>query len=103
MNSLPTHEILAPAFGERLQVNVPLKRYTAARIGGRADVLITADSSDELVDTARQLWQMEIPFIVLGSGSNVLVAEAGIRQVVRYKPGETIPAQLSRRTADCLG
>jgi len=82
MNSLPTHEILAPAFGERLQVNVPLKRYTAARIGGRADVLITVDSSDELVDTVRQLWQMEIPFILLGSGSNVLVSEAGIRQVV---------------------
>jgi UDP-N-acetylmuramate dehydrogenase len=75
-------EFLRDAFGERLQTDVSLKRYTAARIGGMADFLVTADSADQLNETARQLWEADIPFIVLGSGSNVLVSDYGIRQVV---------------------
>jgi UDP-N-acetylmuramate dehydrogenase len=73
---------LREKFGERVQVNVSLKRYTAARIGGNADVMITVDSSEELTQVAQSLWQADIPFIVLGSGSNVLVSDAGVRQVV---------------------
>jgi UDP-N-acetylmuramate dehydrogenase len=84
MNLLPNLEMLVAKFGERLQENVPLKRYTAARIGGRADVLIRVDSSNALAETVEILWMEEIPFIVLGSGSNVLVSDAGIRQVVVF-------------------
>lgn len=80
--SLPYLESLRNVFGERLQVDVPLKRYTAARIGGNADVMITANSVNELVDTVKTLWGSGIPFIILGSGSNVLVSDAGVRQVV---------------------
>jgi UDP-N-acetylmuramate dehydrogenase len=80
--SLPYLESLRNVFGERLQVDVPLKRYTAARIGGNADVMITANSVNELVDTVKTLWGSGIPFIILGSGSNVLISDAGVRQVV---------------------
>lgn len=80
--ALPYLEFLRNAFGERLQVDVPLKRYTATRIGGNADVMITANSVDELAGTAKKLWESGIPFIILGSGSNVLVSDAGVRQVV---------------------
>jgi len=82
MISLTTLQILRDAFGERLQANIPLKRFTAARIGGDADAMITADSSEELAETAKLLWKLEIPFIILGSGSNVLISDAGVRQVV---------------------
>ncbi len=73
---------LRDAYGERVQVNVSLKRYTAARIGGNADVMITADTSEQLAQVAQSMWQDEIPFTILGSGSNVLVSDAGVRQVV---------------------
>lgn len=73
---------LQPIFGTRLQTGVSLKRFTAARVGGQADVLITASSSTELAETVKQLWALAIPFIILGSGSNVLVSDAGVRQVV---------------------
>lgn len=79
---LPHLDILRQFFGERLQTEVSLKRYTAARIGGRADVLVTAGSADELAYTVERLWLLGIPFIMLGSGSNVLVADSGVRQVV---------------------
>jgi UDP-N-acetylmuramate dehydrogenase len=80
--SLAQIQSMRDAFGDRLQVNVSLKRYTAARIGGNADVMITVNSSAELEKAARFLWQASIPFIVLGSGSNVLISDAGVRQVV---------------------
>ena len=69
-------------FGDRLEMGVSLKRFTAARIGGAADVLIKADSAEELAEITGNLWQMEVPFSILGSGSNVLVSDAGVRQVV---------------------
>jgi UDP-N-acetylmuramate dehydrogenase len=69
-------------FGKRLQTNVSLKRYTAARLGGITDVMITVGSSDELAEVSKLLWESHIPFIILGNGSNILVSDKGMRQVV---------------------
>lgn len=74
--------ILNKKFGSRLQFDVSLAPYTSARIGGRADVLVNVDSTDELVEIGLTLWNTEIPFIILGGGSNVLVSDAGVRDVV---------------------
>jgi UDP-N-acetylmuramate dehydrogenase len=70
------------AFGDRLEENVPLSGYTAARIGGLADVLLTVRKSEQLLQAAEVLWKMEVPFILLGGGSNVLVSDRGVRGVV---------------------
>jgi len=69
-------------FGETLRVGVPLARYTSARIGGRADYLVAAGSADELAGAAQKLWAENCRFMVLGGGSNVLVADAGYRGAV---------------------
>lgn len=68
--------------GPQPQRSVSLARYTAARIGGPADWLIEVSSADELASTASRLWELGAPFIVLGGGSNVLVSDAGVREVV---------------------
>jgi UDP-N-acetylmuramate dehydrogenase len=73
---------LRAAFGDRMQENVPLSGYTAARIGGPADVLVFVRKADDLVQTAKKLWDMDVPFILLGGGSNVLVSDRGFRGVV---------------------
>ena len=73
---------LGETYGDRLQTRVPLANYTSARIGGLADALLFVRSVDELVDAATRLWQMNIPFILLGGGSNVLVSDRGVRGVV---------------------
>ena len=80
--SLAHIQTLRNAFGEQLQVNVSLKRYTAARIGGKADVMITVETLVELAKVTKTLWELAIPFMILGSGSNVLISDAGVRQVV---------------------
>jgi UDP-N-acetylmuramate dehydrogenase len=69
-------------FGDRLQENVPLSGYTAARIGGPADALVFIRSADELAQAAEKLWRLEIPFLLLGGGSNVLVSDKGVRGMV---------------------
>ncbi|MFA5872751.1 MAG: UDP-N-acetylmuramate dehydrogenase [Anaerolineales bacterium] len=73
---------LRSTFGDRLQENVPLSGYTAARIGGPADALIFVRSADELAHAAEKLWKMDVPFLLLGGGSNVLVSDKGVRGVV---------------------
>ncbi len=73
---------LRSTFGDQMRENVPLSSYTAARIGGPADVILFAHSADELANAAKKLWEMDVPFIILGSGSNVLVSDKGVRGVV---------------------
>jgi len=73
---------LRAAFGERLQENVSLAPYTSARIGGPADVLISVSSADEIADSVSRLWKLDVPYVLLGGGSNVLVSDKGVRGVV---------------------
>ena len=81
MNPARLSELRA-TFGDRMQENVPLSGYTAARIGGPADVLVFVHNADQLVQAAEKLWKMDVPFFLLGSGSNVLVSDRGVRGVV---------------------
>jgi UDP-N-acetylmuramate dehydrogenase len=73
---------LRSTFTDRLQENVPLSSYTAARIGGPADALVFVRSTDELMEAADKFWKMDLPFLLLGGGSNVLVSDKGVRGVV---------------------
>lgn len=75
-------EPLRDHFGVRLQENVLLSNYTTAQIGGPADGLLICNSLNELESTARALWSLNVPFIVLGSGANVLMSDLGYRGVV---------------------
>ncbi len=73
---------LRSTFGDHLQENVPLSGYTATRIGGPADILVFAHSADELARTAEKFWTLDVPFLLLGGGSNVLVSDKGVRGAV---------------------
>jgi UDP-N-acetylmuramate dehydrogenase len=79
---MPHPSELRRAFGERLQEGASLARFTSSRTGGSADFLIQVRTAAELRQTAVGLWAMNEPFRVLGGGSNVLVADAGVREVV---------------------
>jgi UDP-N-acetylmuramate dehydrogenase len=68
--------------GDKVKENVSLAPYTSARIGGPADVLVVAESADELARIIKLLWKLDLDFIMLGGGSNVLVSDKGVRGVV---------------------
>lgn len=73
---------LRAEFGDALQENISLAPYTSARIGGPADVLLTVRSAAELVKAVTYLRRNSIPFHMLGGGSNTLVSDKGVREVV---------------------
>ncbi len=73
---------LRSGFGERVQTSTSLARYTSARVGGPADVLLQVDSTDELTNAVTRFWAWEIPFVILGGGSNLLISDNGVRGVV---------------------
>ncbi len=75
-------DVLYARLGDKVKENVSLAPYTSARIGGPADVLLTADTSAELARIVKLLWKHEMPFTLLGGGSNVLVSDRGVRGVV---------------------
>jgi UDP-N-acetylmuramate dehydrogenase len=75
-------DVLYAKLGDKVKENVSLAPYTSARIGGPADILITAESADELARTIKLLRKQEMDYIMLGGGSNVLVSDRGVRGVV---------------------
>lgn len=67
---------------ERVGVNVPLAPLTSFGIGGPADYLVDAASIDQLVSAVAVARSSGIPVTLLGGGSNVLVADRGVRGLV---------------------
>ena len=65
-----------------IRLNEPVARYTTARIGGPADVLVEAASARELKSLVVAARKWQLPITILGGGANVLVADAGIRGLV---------------------
>jgi len=60
-----------------MKPNVPLKDYTTMRLGGPARVLATATTKEELVSFITQASEQNMPVLVLGEGSNIIVGDAG--------------------------
>lgn len=59
----------------------PMKQHTTFRVGGPADVLVTPDLA-HLPEVVSLCKKYEVPYYILGNGSNLLVGDKGIRGVV---------------------
>lgn len=76
-------DTLASAFGaERVRRNAPLAELTTFRVGGPADWLFDARTSDEIVAALTLARRASVPVTLLGGGSNVLVSDSGVRGLV---------------------
>ena len=75
-------DYLRETYGSRLQEKTPLAKYTSARIGGPADVSIISRSSADLAAIAMNLWDKGIKFIIIGGGSNLLISDKGMRELL---------------------
>ena len=80
-------------FGERLKRDVNLGRFTSSRLGGPADNLISSRDARQLADDGAFLWEQDIPTFILGAGSNILISDAGIRQVVILNRAKAVKFQ----------
>ncbi|MEY9215148.1 UDP-N-acetylmuramate dehydrogenase [Thermobifida halotolerans] len=64
--------------------NVPLAEYTTLGLGGPAALFRSAASTEELVDAVREADREGVPLLVLGGGSNLVVADEGFAGTVVY-------------------
>lgn len=69
-------------FGKDLAFEVPLYPYSTAKVGGPAEFFLKADNVERLEFIVTQLWAINMPFKIIGGGSNILVSDTGLRGVV---------------------
>jgi UDP-N-acetylenolpyruvoylglucosamine reductase len=71
-----------------IERDFPLARLTTLRAGGAADLFAEPATEDELVDVLDWVEGEGHPVEVIGSGSNLLVADDGVRGLVLKLTGE---------------
>jgi UDP-N-acetylenolpyruvoylglucosamine reductase len=60
----------------------PLAKHTMLRVGGPADIYVEPASEDDLAGVVRFCGKRDLPFFMMGRGSNLLVRDGGFRGVV---------------------
>ena len=89
MTGLPLEQ-LRTQFGARLQENISLAGYCTAHVGGAALAMLTVGSAEELASSVQYLWDMNIAFQVLGSGSNVLISDQGVDKLIVHNQAKAL-------------
>ena len=75
--------LLSPDFGDRVERAAPLSQFTTYRLGGPAEILVRVRDVRELGILAKALeTNPSVPILVIGRGSNLVVADAGVRAAV---------------------
>lgn len=67
---------------ENIRENELMMNHTTFRIGGPCDIMVFPETEFELVSVIREVLDRNIPYFVLGLGSNLIVRDGGIRGVV---------------------
>ncbi|GAA0105738.1 UDP-N-acetylmuramate dehydrogenase [Paraclostridium sordellii] len=67
---------------EGIYLNEPMKNHISFKVGGPADFLLKPKTEDGIKRLIEFLKNENIPYIVIGNGSNLLVKDGGIRGVV---------------------
>jgi UDP-N-acetylmuramate dehydrogenase len=75
-------EAAAALLGERAQRGVPLGPLTTYRVGGPAALLVEAGGEDDLAAVAAAVQASGVDVLVVGKGSNLLVADRGFDGLV---------------------
>ena len=73
-------------FKGRITLNEPLAGYTTFRIGGVADYFVEPVDTDDVLNIIKYVNSHNVPYYVMGNGSNILISDDGIRGVV-INPG----------------
>ena len=74
--------LFAEKLGATVEFNAPMKKYTSFKCGGNASLLITPDSYDSLQKIIYYCYAKNVKPLIIGNGSNLLVTDNGIDNVV---------------------
>lgn len=77
---------------DKIYRDEPMARHTSFRVGGDADLFVRVASAEQLVRTIALLKRSQMPYFILGRGTNLLVADEGYRGCIITMTGrETGP------------
>ena len=65
-----------------IKLKEPMKNHTTFRIGGEADYFVTPQTKEEVQAVAACCKKFEVPYYIIGNGSNLLVSDRGYRGVI---------------------
>ena len=69
---------------EDIKINEPMKKHTSFRVGGPAKVFLSVHSEEILAKILLAVNERNLPYFVLGNGSNLLVSDRGYEGVMIY-------------------
>ena len=67
---------------ENIKLDEPMKKHISFRVGGPADILVKPRTEEQIAKVVKLLKEENVPYIVIGNGSNLLVKDGGVRGVV---------------------
>ncbi len=73
------HNILT---SELILTNEPMKNHTSFKIGGNADYYVMPETKEQILSVRNFCLENDVPFYIVGKGSNLLVSDNGLRGVV---------------------
>lgn len=82
MNSNFYKKLITVIPHERVKTDEPMRGYTTFRVGGPADFLVEAENKQEIKDVIVLCKAENIPYYIVGNGSNLLVSDEGYRGVI---------------------
>lgn len=71
------HRIAEIVGKENLLKDVPMSRYTTFRVGGDVSYLVSVENEEILIALLKLLKENDLPYYLLGNGSNLLVSDQG--------------------------
>ncbi|WP_164670902.1 UDP-N-acetylmuramate dehydrogenase [Virgibacillus doumboii] len=93
---------------KNVMVNEQLKNHMYTRLGGQADFFVTPETYEQVQEVVKLAAKKDVPFTLLGNGSNLIIKDGGIRGIVLNlnqltnitTDGTTIVAQSGARIID---
>lgn len=65
-----------------IEIDEPMKNHTSFKVGGPVDILATPEDFKQVIDAIKLCKEKNVPYYIIGNGSNILVKDGGIRGVV---------------------
>ena len=76
------HRLEQAVGADRVLREEPMKKHTTFRIGGPAQYMVMPRTKEEVQEVIRLCRKEEMPWYIIGNGSNLLVSDRGYRGVV---------------------
>jgi len=69
-------------FKDGVKFHEPMSRHTSLGVGGAAEALVLPRTREDVMAVMTGAWERNIPYLVVGGGTNLLVTDAGVPGIV---------------------